>query len=209
MVRRETDTNANEVIDLWELSDPSGRRILRAESRGRCSLPNILFLFGADGESVAKQEEDRNCNGRPDRLTRFASDGNVEFRCTIRQEIHFEMGTPVEVWEDSEAPYSGFADQRQIFEEGTLLRVEADTNEDRMPDVWIRYEGDRATVQDEDSDFDGKIDRRFDLATNKPVPLSEPLEPLSIERMRRIRCTGFNAFWKDFRQNGSRASASR
>ena len=71
---------------------------------------SIARIFAEDGERIVTQEEDRNINGRPDRLTRFSPDGQPTYRCTIRQEITFESGEPVLVLDDSTG--DRFADRR-------------------------------------------------------------------------------------------------
>jgi antitoxin component YwqK of YwqJK toxin-antitoxin module len=192
IARKEIDTNQNGIVDSWIYYEGDRKRA-QAEARGRALKPNILFVFAEDGERIVTQEEDRNVNGRPDRLTRFSPEGQPTYRCTIRQEVSFLDGQPARVLDDSTG--DGFADRRQIYEQGELVWVEADTNGDRRPDVWLRYEGGVPKTQDEDSDYDGRIDQRFDLATEEALPLETPVEPESSEKFGKIRCTGFSELW--------------
>jgi len=50
------------------------------------------------------------------------------------------------------------------------VRLDADTNGDRKPDVIQYFSGNAVVRQDEDTNFDGVIDRRFE--NGKPVALS-------------------------------------
>ena len=168
--------------------------MIQAEARGRCSKPNIVFHFAAEGERITRQEEDRNCNGRPDRLTLLDPQGNPSFRCTPREVDEFEGGVATLSLEDSSG--DGYADRRQIFEAGVPARLEADTNGDRRTDVWISYVGGQARTQDEDTNFDGQIDQRFDLATEQAQKLNGGGESPSQAPFERIRCEGFSEFWQ-------------
>ena len=193
LTRLEVDTNKNEIVDVWEYYDGSGRRTLQAEARGRCAKPNIVFHFAEDGESITVQEEDQNCNGRPDRYTRFGEGGIPEFTCTLRTAVQYEAGLVLTSVEDTTR--DGYGDQRQVFAEGIQTRFDADTNGDRIPDVWVNYANGAPETQDEDSDFDGQIDVRFDLATEDVVPLNGTTAPPVLEAFEQIRCTDFSEFW--------------
>jgi hypothetical protein len=195
IVRREIDTNKNGIIDVW-VDFANGRRVLQAEARGRCSRPNIVIHFDPESEEerVLLQEEDRNCNGRPDRLTRFDAEGLPSYRCTPYEVIEYSGGVVDAAREDS--THDGWADRRQIFEDGNQTRLDADTNADRLPDVWITFEAGQASLQMEDSNFDGSVDQQFDLAAEAEVPLQNGGQPPSIERFDRVRCRDFSGFWR-------------
>jgi hypothetical protein len=156
--------------------------------------PNILFVFARDGQQIVAQEEDRNLNGRPDRLTRFDESGTPTYRCTMTQEVTFVNGQPSLVLDDSTG--DRFADRRQVYEGSELVRLEADTNADRRPDVWITYRGGQAAIQDEDADYDGRVDQRFDLTTEEQLEVEGSGEPPSRERFARLQCSGFSALWR-------------
>ena len=90
----------------------------------------------------------------------------------------------------------GYADRRQIYHQGAVVRLEADTNADRKPDVWVTFSAGKARFQDEDTDFDGVVDSRFDLETDESVSLDGSQEPPSLEAFGRLSCREFSAFWK-------------
>jgi len=194
IVRRQIDTNQNGIIDVW-VDFANGRRVLQAEARGRCSKPNIVIHFDpqSEEERVVLQEEDRNCNGRPDRLTRFDEGGIPSYRCTPYEVIEYSAGVVDRALEDSTR--DGWADRRQVFDNGDQTRLDADTNADRLPDVWITFQAGQAALQMEDSDFDGAVDQQFDLQTETEVPLGNGGTPPSVERFERVRCRDFSEFW--------------
>jgi hypothetical protein len=74
--------------------------------------------------------------------------------------------------------------------------LDADTNADRLPDVWITYQNGSAAIQDEDTDFDGQVDQRFDLATDEPIELNGDRSPPSLDGLPKIGCSGFSDFWQ-------------
>jgi hypothetical protein len=152
----------------------------------------MVFHF-ADGQRITRQEEDRNCNGKPDRLTIFDPDGQATMRCTPYEVISFAGGEPAQAVEDSTR--DGYGDRRQVFDAGVQTRMDADTNADRIPDVWITYANGAATEQLEDSNFDGKIDAVFDLATEEATPVNGTAPP-SLEKFKRVRCKDFSDFWR-------------
>ena len=65
------------------------------------------------------------------------------------------------------------------------------------PDVWITYENGAASYQDEDSDFDGAIDARFDINTEEAIQLNGNRKPPSSDKFARISCGKFSDFWKN------------
>ena len=91
----------------------------------------------------------------------------------------------------------GFADRRQRFAAGARTRLEVDTNGDRKPDVWIHFDAaDEPELQYEDSDFDGVIDVKFDLATEEPLELNGDPNQI-LEDFGKVSCRNFSAFWRN------------
>ena len=86
------------------------------------------------------------------------------------------------------------ADQIELYANGQRSALLADTNGDRKIDVIQTFDaGGELARQDEDSDFDGVLDRSFaggqpvDLPAQKAVP-ADKLGPLD--------CGRFSDFWK-------------
>ena len=155
----------------------------------------MVFHFTPDGSRITHQEEDRNCNGKPDRLTRFDEEGLPTFRCTPYELIEFAAGNPTQAIEDSTR--DGYGDRRQVFRQAVQIRLDADTNADRKPDIWIEYGPDgTAKMQLEDSDFDGRVDAKFDLTTDEAVETNGG-EPPSLDEFGRVSCREFSDFWKN------------
>jgi len=86
----------------------------------------------------------------------------------------------------------GVADTRQVFANGTIQRLDADTNDDRQPDVNQYFEGGQVSRQDEDSNFDGLIDRRFDGGQQADVPEGARIAG---ESFGKLGCGSFDRFW--------------
>ena len=72
------------------------------------------------------------------------------------------------------------------------MRVEADTNHDHEPDVVQIFDGDGLRYQDEDTDGDGVVDRRFEGDKSVPVP---PGTTIPREAFTRLDCGSFDSFW--------------
>jgi hypothetical protein len=83
------------------------------------------------------------------------------------------------------------ADTREVYQDGNRVRVDADTNGDGKPDVIQTLSG-PAPVQDEDTDFDGVIDRRFQ--GDQLVPLSGRVE-VKAAGFGKLGCGSFDPFW--------------
>ena len=65
---------------------------------------------------------------------------------------------------------NGVADNREVYEGGERVRMDVDTNNDRRPDVTIAAAPGGVSRQDEDTDFDGIVDLRFDGDTPVDIP---------------------------------------
>jgi len=72
------------------------------------------------------------------------------------------------------------------------IRLELDTNDDGRPDVVQHLDGDSVARQDEDSDFDGTIDRSFE--GKKAVPVEG--KPKAPPKLGDLDCGEFDRFWK-------------
>jgi hypothetical protein len=70
------------------------------------------------------------------------------------------------------------------------VRLEADTNKDKRPDVIQTFAGDAVARQDEDANFDGKIDRSFQ--GTKSVPVTDPKAPSALPP---LACGPLDPFW--------------
>ena len=86
---------------------------------------------------------------------------------------------------------NGVADTREIYSGGNITRVEVDTNKDRKPDVVQSTGPGGVSRQDEDTDFDGIIDRRFDGEKLAEVPAGLAAG----EDFGKLDCGSFNGFW--------------
>ena len=71
-------------------------------------------------------------------------------------------------------------------------RLDADTNADRKPDVIQYFKAGAVSRQDEDTNFDGVIDQRFE--GGKPVALP-PGTKISTTPLGPLDCGRFSEFW--------------
>jgi len=184
---------------VWEYYS-GGKKVVQAEARGKCSRPSLAAFFAEDGQSIVRTEEDTNCNGTPDQRTEIAPDGQATLQCTVYTKVTFVGGAPQVEIEDSNK--DGFGDRRQIYEAGVLVQVDADTNADRKPDVWLTYTDGNPSLQYEDTNFDGTADQLFDLASEKPLPMNAAAASrLSREGFEKIGCSGtFSEYWKTWKK---------
>ena len=70
------------------------------------------------------------------------------------------QGVVIEVLSDSTG--DDIADTREIYENNQRVRLEVDTNGDRKVDVVQSVTAAGVAVQEEDTDFDGSLHRRFE-----------------------------------------------
>jgi hypothetical protein len=71
------------------------------------------------------------------------------------------------------------------------VKLQADTNGDKRPDVIQTFQGGAVARQDEDSDYDGKIDRSFEGQTAVAVPADDRAPaPLGA-----LDCGAADSFW--------------
>ena len=72
------------------------------------------------------------------------------------------------------------------------MRLDADTNDDRVPDVTQTFEGGALVYQDEDTDDDGTIDQRFQ--GDKPVDIAAGSK-MPGAKFGKLGCGSFHRFW--------------
>jgi hypothetical protein len=87
---------------------------------------------------------------------------------------------------------NGVADNREVYEGGERVRTDVDTNDDRMPDVTISAGPGGASRQDEDTDFDGIVDLRFDGDAPVDIPAGTKMAG---EKLGNLNCGSFHPFW--------------
>ena len=85
----------------------------------------------------------------------------------------------------------GFADQRQVYRDGAVVRTDADTNADRKPDV-VQSASNGIPIQDEDVDYDGVVDQRFKGDQLVSVPAGTAIAGAAFQR---LDCGSFHPFW--------------
>jgi len=135
------------------------------------SKPDKKLLIGSAGE-VVKHCADTDGDGKLEMILDFAGD---DLRSTL-----------------IDTDGDGRGDERELYENGARVRIETDTNGDHRPDVVMYMQGEEVTRQDEDSDFDGIIDLRFDGET----PVTVEGKPEAPAVLPSLECGTFHSFWK-------------
>jgi len=72
------------------------------------------------------------------------------------------------------------------------VRIDVDTNGDRKPDVVQHLSNGGPPVQDEDSDFDGMVDNRFEGEQLVELTSATPIEG---DAFGKLDCGSLNRFW--------------
>ena len=88
---------------------------------------------------------------------------------------------------------NGVADTREVWKGSEIVRLDADTNDDRRPDVVQYYTGGVVKFQDEDVDYDGIVDHRFEgeeaVSVNSGTAVPDT-------RFGKLGCGSFSGFWR-------------
>ncbi len=187
------DTTGDCKTDVWSYFE-NGRLIRQGrDTRGR-GRPDLLDHLDATGAIVIQEVAS---DGRhPDKKLYLDKSGAVSSQCLLNTEgdklttrATVAHGVVVEVLSDSTG--NGIADTREIYENNQRVRVEADTNGDRKVDVVQSVTAAGVAVQEEDTDFDGSLDRRFEdnqlVESTHGTRVGADFGP--------IGCGSFHRFW--------------
>jgi hypothetical protein len=133
----------------------------------------------------------------PDQKLFLASDGSVTGQCFLNEDKSklntravVQGGVVTEVLIDTTG--NGVADTREVYRGEERVRVDVDTNGDRTPDIAQSSGPGGVPRQDEDVDFDGVIDRRFDGDQLVDVPPGTKIPGAAFGR---LGCDSFHGFW--------------
>jgi hypothetical protein len=192
------DTSGDCKTDVWSYYDNT--RLVRqgVDSQGGRGRPDVLNHFNGDGH-VKIQEVASGDNGRnPDKKLFLAKDGAVTAQCLLNDEKDklntralVRAGAVNEILIDTSGDL--WADTRQVLgSDGSLARLDADTNGDRKADVVQVFKGGALAYQDEDTDNDGVIDQRFEGNTPVAVPAGTKV---TSAKFGKLGCGSFNRFW--------------
>jgi antitoxin component YwqK of YwqJK toxin-antitoxin module len=218
--RLEQDTDAGGCTDLKQWFSSAGK--VRAEYRdstGDCKTdiwnyfekdvlvrqgqdtlgkgrPQVLNHFDSNG-ALTVQEAVGEGGRNPDKKLFLNASGEVIAQCLLDAEgkkLNVRTivvgGVVVEALIDTTG--NGVADNREVYEGGERVRMDVDTNNDRKPDVTITAGPGGVSRQDEDTDFDGIVDLRFDGDTPVDIPAGTKLAG---EKFGKLDCGSFHRFW--------------
>ena len=138
--------------------------------------PDVLTVFGPDGKPSEQELISDPKRKRPDKKLLLDASGQVTAQCldtdgngTLDARAIVANGAVTEVLLDTKG--KGKVDQREVYKGGQRVRLEADTNGDHKADVIQTFDGQNQLArQDEDTNFDGTIDRSFAGGKAAPPP---------------------------------------
>ena len=133
-----------------------------------------------DGARPVRSRIDRDEDGRLDRWEYYDSSGALTKVGFSRR----QTGTP-DAWafsgpdgqiarvDSSSSGDESRIDRREIYENGVMVRTEADTNGDGRTDQWETYEAGALKTVARDENADGRPDRRLTYASDGALALIE------------------------------------
>jgi hypothetical protein len=195
VIAEEKDSSGNCEFDTWNYYE-GGRLVRQGHATSGGGSADVLSHF--DSQGALRIQELVSLGGkRPDKKLFLDASGRIVKHCadgdgngSLEMLLEFDGEKPSVAVVDTDG--DGFADEREVFEDGRHVRLDTDTNGDHRPDVVQYFEGEDITRQDEDSDFDGRIDTRFE--GEKPVPLLGPTE--APPQLPELGCGRFHDFWR-------------
>ena len=148
-------------------------QVVAQETRGSGAKPDTrIFLDPSTGQEIG-------------RCVDSSGDGQLDLR--INRDGQTVSQTLLDLDQD------GRADERDLYQDGRRARVEIDTNADGRPDVvqTLAADGESVARQDEDSDYDGRMDRSF--VGDQPAELQG--NPKAPGKLPELDCGRFDRFW--------------
>jgi hypothetical protein len=190
------DENGDCNTDIWSYYE--GERLVRLgqDTKGR-GRPDVLNHVDANG--VVTVQELISGDGKvPNQKLFLAPDGSVTGQCFLDEKGArlnargvIQGGVMTELLVDTTG--NGVADTREVYQGETRVRVEVDTNGDGKVDIVQSTGPGGVSRQDEDTDFDGVLDRRFDGDALVRLPAGTKIGG---EDFGKLGCGSFHGFWR-------------
>ena len=216
--RLEQDSKGKGCVDLRQWFDAAEKvNAEYGDNNGDCKTDVWSFF---ENQVLVRQGLDTNGDGKPDAfnfLDAGQGAGQKSRATTTAQRISACSSTsragdgPVPAGEDKklntralvkggtvselliDGSGKGYADTRQVLSKtGEVVRLDADTNGDHKVDVVQTFKGGALAFQDEDTNFDGVIDQRFQGTTPISVPAGTTIQG---EPFGKLECGSFDRFW--------------
>jgi hypothetical protein len=189
------DTTGDCKTDIWNYFE-KGVLVRQGQDTLGKGRPQVLNHFDANG-TLTVQEAVGEDGRDPGKKLFLNASGEVTAQCLLNAEgkklnvrTLVVEGVVVEALIDTTG--NGVADNREVYEGGERVRMDVDTNNDRMPDVVIAVGPGGVSRQDEDTDFDGIVDLRFDGDTPVDIPADTKVAG---GKFRNLDCGSFHRFW--------------
>jgi len=170
------------------LCDTKGKKIVTFDLN-RDEKPDVWKLYktieegGANLEILTCKQVDLDHDGHKDYVVGFNRKGGMIFekfdftfdgKFDAFARYDEKTGSLFQVQRDSD--FDGKYDTTELYDEnGVLESVRRDSNGDNKPDVWEQYEKGKLVAILYDDDFDGKVDRREEVAEKKKKAPGKPL----------------------------------
>ncbi len=189
------DSTGDCKIDIWSYFEKEVlvRQGQDTSGKGR---PRVLIHFDSSGAATI-QEAVTDEGANPGTKAFLNAAGEVTSECRLdasgkklNVRVIFVGGEVVEAMIDTTGNL--VADTREVYEGGALVRTDVDTNNDRRPDISISAGSKGASMQDEDTDFDGSVDLRFDGDTPVDIPTGTKIAG---GKFGNLDCGSFHRFW--------------
>lgn len=165
------------------LCETKGKKIVTFDLN-RDEKPDVWKLYknikegGANVEILTCKQVDLDHDGRKDYVVAFNRKGGMIFekfdftfdgKFDAFARYDEKTGTLYQVQRDSD--FDGKYDITEMYDDnGVLESVRRDRNGDKKPDVWEQFEKGQLVAILYDDDFDGKVDRREEVADKKKKP---------------------------------------
>jgi len=151
------DANKNGTIDTWTDMDGTKPLASRADLDEDGKIDR--WEYYDDTGALTKVGFSRKQDGAPDAWAFAGPDGQI-----ARVEIS-STGDPNRI------------DRREVYANGVMIRVEADTNGDGRPDQWETYKTGALETAALDENGDGRPDRRLTYAGGAVVLIESEPDP--------------------------------
>jgi antitoxin component YwqK of YwqJK toxin-antitoxin module len=189
------DTSGDCKVDTWKIYT-EGKLAIAATDPEATGKPTTLTRYNAEGKAIV-QELRSGDRTHPEKKLFLNGEGGVSFQCEdandngiFESQAIVKDGIITQILLATQNEKK--ADQREWYEDGALVKLEADATGNGTPDVIQYYRGDKLQRQDEDSDGDGVLDWSFvgGKPAELPAEATEPMKPLA-----NINCGRSHGFW--------------
>ena len=174
---RGVDANDDGVIDTRYVSR-GGQLLCELIDVNFDGQSDVLRFFGSDGQTLTREEQDFDFDGKVDQVAWFENGKVAEKDLDTNFDAHFDTWItcdgPLVTGIERDRRHSGQTDAWEAYENGRLTEARYDENDDGRPDKWEMFRNGHLYQIRLDTNNDGEADRQDDI----PVDDSSPMEPV-------------------------------